>query len=164
MPVHTGRRLRKLRRRREEEDDAVKHQTVDFYLTRPVLLPPKKSPWRILRDSGDEKAFILTTGLSPTAFDYVLDCGFRDAWDTAPIARDDVYAYSEARARQRSLDADGALGLVLHFLNSSMTQFTLQVVFGIVPSVSSRYLRHGLDLLLKVLQTGVPEATIRGRK
>ncbi|KAK9324760.1 hypothetical protein V1517DRAFT_28539 [Lipomyces orientalis] len=173
MPVHSRRRLR---RRREEEDDVIDDAVViaiilgelgtaiarrnRFYLTRPVLVAPKKSPWQILRNSCDEKAFILTTGLSPTTFDYVLDCGFRDAWDKAPVARDDVSAHSEARPHQRSLDADGALGLVLHFLNSSMTQFTLQEVFGIVPSVCSRYLQHGLDILLKVLKSAVPEATI----
>ncbi|KAJ8098904.1 hypothetical protein POJ06DRAFT_144168 [Lipomyces tetrasporus] len=177
MPVDTRRRLQQLRRRREEEEDAIEDAVViaimlealgtanvrrnRFYFTRPVLLSPKKSPWQILRDSCDEKAFfILTTGLSPTTFNYVLDCGFRDAWDKAPVARDDVSAHSEARPHQRSLDADGALGLVLHFLNSSMTQFTLQEVFGIVPSVCSSYLQHGLELLLKVLKTAVPDATI----
>ncbi|KAK9321554.1 hypothetical protein V1517DRAFT_326200 [Lipomyces orientalis] len=84
MPVQ---RLRKLRRCREEEDDVIDDAVVlaiilgelgaangrrnRFYLTRPVLLAPKKSPWQILRNSWDEKAFILTTGLSPTTFDYL---------------------------------------------------------------------------------------------
>ncbi|KAK9374428.1 uncharacterized protein V1513DRAFT_445625 [Lipomyces chichibuensis] len=36
------------------------------YLMRPVLLSPKKSPWQMLRNTCDEKAFILTTRLSPT--------------------------------------------------------------------------------------------------
>ncbi|KAK9342363.1 hypothetical protein V1522DRAFT_373347, partial [Lipomyces starkeyi] len=91
-----------------------------FYLRRNLLFPPDKSPWQMLRDSSDEKAFILTTGLSPTLFEYVLDCGFRDAWNTAPIMRHDVSVHGGTRPSKMSLDADGALGLVLHFLNSSM--------------------------------------------
>ncbi|KAK9243914.1 hypothetical protein V1506DRAFT_508012 [Lipomyces tetrasporus] len=150
MPVGTRRRLQQLRRRREEEEDAIEDAVViaiilealgtanvrrnRVYFTRPVLLSPKRVRGRF---------FVIP----------LLDCGFRDAWDKAPVARDDVSAHSEARPHQRSLDADGALGLVLHFLNSSMTQFTLQEVFGIVPSVCSSYLQHGLELLLKVLKT-----------
>ncbi|KAK9233729.1 hypothetical protein V1525DRAFT_436306, partial [Lipomyces kononenkoae] len=87
-----------------------------FYLTRPVLLWPRLSPWQRLRDSAEDKAFWVQTRL------------------TTPITRDDVSVHGEARRSQRSLDADGALGLVLHFLNSSMAQFTLNEIFGIVPA------------------------------
>ncbi|KAK9482350.1 hypothetical protein V1527DRAFT_21394, partial [Lipomyces starkeyi] len=83
-----------------------------FYLTRPVLISPNKSPWQILYDSCDERAFILTTGLSPAIFNYVLDCGFKQAWDTSTITRSDVSINGQARPSQRSLNADGALGLV----------------------------------------------------
>ncbi|KAJ8098635.1 hypothetical protein POJ06DRAFT_269730 [Lipomyces tetrasporus] len=63
-----------------------------FYFTRPVLLWPSKGPWQMLRDSSDEKAFILTTGISPAIFIYILDSGFRYAWDTTPITREDVWS------------------------------------------------------------------------
>ncbi|KAK9372114.1 uncharacterized protein V1513DRAFT_427908 [Lipomyces chichibuensis] len=64
---------------------------------------------------------------------------FQTRWDTTPITADDVSVQGEARRSQRSLDADGALGLVLHFLNSSMAQFTLNEIFGIVPGFEYKY-------------------------
>ncbi|KAK9244772.1 hypothetical protein V1506DRAFT_507178 [Lipomyces tetrasporus] len=63
-----------------------------FYFTRPVLLWQSKGPWQMLRDSSDEKAFILTTGISPAIFIYILGSGFRHAWDTTPITREDVWS------------------------------------------------------------------------
>ncbi|KAK9357184.1 hypothetical protein V1504DRAFT_465437 [Lipomyces starkeyi] len=66
------------RMRREEEDDVVvvvltltplaSLKVSKNRLTRPVLVSPNNSPWQILRASGDEKAFIITTGLSPAIF------------------------------------------------------------------------------------------------
>jgi hypothetical protein len=158
--------------RNEEEHDAVVIALITailgtssarrnrFYLTRSVLISPNKSLWQILYDSCDEKAFTLTTGLRPAIFSYILDCGFKRVWDESAITRSDVSINGRPRPSQRSLNADGALGLVLHYLNSSMAQFTLQEIFGIVPSVCTRYLRWCLQILLEVLKSSVPEAKI----
>ncbi|KAK9334639.1 hypothetical protein V1521DRAFT_161536 [Lipomyces starkeyi] len=155
---------------REEEDDVVvvvltftllaslKVSRNRCYLTRPVLVSPNNSPWQILRASGDEKAFIITTGLNPAIFNYVLDCGFRHAWDASTITRHDVSDNGKPRPYRRSIDADAVLGLALHYLNSCMAQFTLQEIFGIVASVCTRYIRRGLQILLEILRVRVPEA------
>ena len=52
----------------------------------------------------------------------------------------------------RSLDSDGALGFVLHYLNSTMLESTLQQVFGLIPATVSCYVTFGLDILLEMLR------------
>ena len=84
---------------------------------------------------------------------------FAEAWDSTPIPRNDVAAISKPRAttRHRSLDAAGALGLILHHINSTMADISLQQIFGITPTVCSRYRNFALCLLqatLKRLQSG----------
>jgi hypothetical protein len=58
------------------------------------------------------------------------------------------------------LDAAGALGLALHFVNSTMREISLQQIFALVPSTVSRYIQFSLDILLAVLHQ-IPDARIR---
>jgi hypothetical protein len=48
---------------------------------------------------------------------------------------------------------------MLHYLNSTISLFTLQQVFALVPSVSAQYLIFGLKLLHRTL-LDMPEAKI----
>ena len=58
-----------------------------------------------------------------------------------------------------SLDAEGGLSLVLHWLSSTMQQLSLQQIFTLIPSTVSRYLRFTLSILLNVLRQ-MPDAVI----
>ncbi|KAG2097262.1 uncharacterized protein F5147DRAFT_656396 [Suillus discolor] len=53
------------------------------------------------------------------------------------------------RVEQRSLDAGGALGLILHYLNSTMHQISLQQTFTLIQTTVSWYLSFGLHIHLQ---------------
>ena len=52
---------------------------------------------------------------------------------------------------RRSLDVAGALGLVLHYLASTMHEISLQQIFGLIPSTVTQYLLFLHQILLQVL-------------
>ena len=79
-------------------------------------------------------------GLDVRCFLMVLEAGFLKKWETETIDRSDVNEFGEPRVQRRSLDAAGGLGLVLHFLNSTMPEVALQQIFVLFPSAVSRYL------------------------
>jgi hypothetical protein len=74
------------------------------------------------------------------------------AWDLVPIPRADTSSSGETRLGRRSLDAAGVLGLVLHYLNSTMSLVSLQQIFALIAATVSRYLFFGLNILLSTLQ------------
>jgi len=133
------------------------------YLGRVALLPDPRdgTPWTRLYASYDDRAFITTMGVDTSTFQAILTAGFGDLWYALPIPRTDTNAYGvgHPRAGRRSLDARGGLGLVLHWLSSTMRQLSLQQIFALVPSTVSRYLRFALSVLLKVLRQ-MPGAAI----
>ncbi|KIK03048.1 hypothetical protein K443DRAFT_95757 [Laccaria amethystina LaAM-08-1] len=59
-------------------------------------------------------------GFNVATFHKILDHGFRDFWNTLAIPRHETNVNSRTQLGCRSLDAEGALGLVLHWLNSTM--------------------------------------------
>lgn len=124
------------------------------YLARPNLLPNPRvdTPWRRLYRNGEDRAFITTMGVDTTTFRMILEAGFGLMWYTLPITRPDTHTTGRPRAGRRSLDAEGGLGLVLHWLSSTMRQVSLQQIFALVPSTVSRYLQFALSILLMVLQ------------
>jgi hypothetical protein len=131
------------------------------YLGRMNLLPNPRmgTPWTRLYENHDDRAFITTMGIDTTAFHAILKAGFGQLWCTRPIPRPDMGADIPSRIARRSLDAAGGLGLVLHWLSSTMRQISLQQIFALVPSTVSRYLRFSLSILLKVLRQ-MPHAAI----
>ena len=133
-----------------------------LYLSQPQLLPNPRinTPWQVLYDSQDDRAFITTMGFNVETFGYILTSGFAASWYAMPIHRPNTNPVGDPRPAQRSLDAAGALGLVLHYLNSTMNETSLQQIFAIIPSTMSRYLTFGLQLLFTTLQT-IPEAKIQ---
>ncbi|KAJ7893697.1 hypothetical protein B0H14DRAFT_3666323 [Mycena olivaceomarginata] len=88
-----------------------------------------------------------------------LALGFDLAWNTTPIPRDDAVGSGKVRPGARSLDVSGALGLLLHYLNFTMREISLQQIFALIPSTVSRYITFGLKLLLTTLRT-MPNAAI----
>ena len=86
--------------------------------------------------------------------------GFGTLWLSQPIPCADASTHGEPRPGGRSLDAWGALGLVLHYLNSTMLEISLQQIFALIPTTVSRYITFGLQILLETL-CDLPDATIR---
>ena len=100
------------------------HQLSCLYLCHGQLLPNPciGTPWQALYNSCSDCAFITTMGFDIEIFDYIiiLEAGFMHAWNWSHISRSDSAGVSGACPGGRSLDAPGALGLVLHYLNSTM--------------------------------------------
>ena len=102
-------------------------------------------------------------GLDVATFSLILSAGFEDHWDTLSITREDVAETGFSRPRCRSLDAAGGLGLMLHYLSSTMRETTLQQIFALTPTVVSRYLNFAKRILLLTLKR-LPEARIQWPK
>jgi ABC-type arginine/histidine transport system permease subunit len=73
---------------------------------------------------------------------------FERIWNETPIPCQDVLISSVPR----SLDACGALGLILHYLNSTMLEVSLSQIFAIVPTTVSCYITFTLGILLFTLK------------
>ncbi|EFP90056.2 uncharacterized protein PGTG_15904 [Puccinia graminis f. sp. tritici CRL 75-36-700-3] len=112
--------------------------------------------FRQLRTSRSDRAFVTTKRIDVATFDNLLK-QFATRWDTRTISRGDLNPNGEPQIGRRCLDAPSCLGLVLHWLCSTMAAYTLQQLFAITGLVCSRYLAYGMDLLLEVLQEH-PEA------
>jgi hypothetical protein len=145
--------------RQERIDTQNTHR---LYLCRPQLLPNPRinTPWQALYNSQNDRAFITTMGIDVTTFTSLLTTGFAQRWSETPIPREDVNVGGNTRIKRRSLDAAGALGLVLHYLSSTMHAISLQQIFAIIPSTVTCYLKFSLQLLLLSLHT-IPDARIR---
>ncbi|KAG6847397.1 hypothetical protein H0H93_008476 [Arthromyces matolae] len=133
-----------------------------LYLCRPQLLPNPRiaTPWQTLYDSRSDRAFITTMGFDVATFEYILASGFATHWNWTAIPRSETTSTSAPRPGRRSLDASGALGLVLHYLNSTMREISLQQIFALIPTTVSRYITFGLKIFLRVLRE-IPEAAIK---
>jgi hypothetical protein len=99
-------------------------------------------------------------GFDVETFDHILLAGFAEKYYGNAIPWDDTDKSGTSRPGRRSLDATGALGLVLHYLNSTMRELSLQQIFALVPSTVSRYVRFALDILLETLKA-MPDASIQ---
>jgi hypothetical protein len=107
-----------------------------LYLCRPQLTrnPRGATPWQILYRSRNDQAYITTMGFDVAMFNHILEAGFGVAWNITPIPRADATNTGVTRPGGRSLDASGALGLLLHYLNSTMREISLQQIFALIPS------------------------------
>lgn len=98
-------------------------------------------------------------GFDPSTFQMILDKGFNELWNTTMIPRSDTDSNGLPRAERRSLDAAGALGLVLRYLSSTMLDVSLCEIFALIPVSVYRYITFSLPLLLRVLRR-LPESQI----
>lgn len=113
----------------------------------------------MLYDSQDDWAFITTMGIDTATFQYILGSGFAEGWDGATIPHPDTNLDGEPRLGCHSLTAEGALGLIYHFLSSSMPDTGLQQIFALMPATIARYRAFALCLLLQCLRR-IPEGRI----
>ena len=125
-----------------------------LYLTRLDLLPDPRTdtPWQALYHSRSDRGFITTMGFDAVTFHSILHHGFERLWNETPIPSRNVHPSSTPRVNCHSLDACGALGLILHYLNSTMSEVSLAQVFALVPSTISRYITFALGILLFALR------------
>ena len=123
------------------------------YLTGPKLppMPCHDSAWLRLYHSQNDRAFITMMGFNVATFNWILGAGFNELWNLSPISCTDVTNSASPQTYRKSLDAAGALGLVLHFLGFKMTKTSLQQIFALIPAPCSRYINFGLEILLKSL-------------
>ncbi|KAG8713049.1 hypothetical protein FRC08_013759 [Ceratobasidium sp. 394] len=121
--------------------------------------PRESSPWQAIFNSREDRAYRTTMGVDVATFDFILNAGFRIAWLRHPIPRGDVNTQGLTRPGRRSLDAEGGLGLLLHYLSSTMDETSLQQIFALVPSVLTRYVHFRLSIMVSVLQE-LPDAKI----
>jgi hypothetical protein len=98
-------------------------------------------------------------GLNVAAFNQILSAGFEESWNSTAIPHNDVAGAATPRLYQRSLDAAGALGLVLHFLSSTMPEVSLQQIFALIPTTTSQYINFSFSILLAALHK-IQEASI----
>ncbi|KAI9059360.1 hypothetical protein FKP32DRAFT_1614166 [Trametes sanguinea] len=131
------------------------------YLCRPQLLPEPRCdmPWQVLYASRNDRTYITTMGINTETFDYILSKGFRQRWEQSTIPCTDANPNGLPRLGRRSLNAEGALGLICHHLCSSMSDTALQQIFALVPSTVSRYRNFAQTILCATLRQ-VPEAEI----
>lgn len=77
--------------------------------------------------------------------------GFWHPWDFTPNARSDVNLTGLTTPSQRSLDDEGTLSLPCTIYAAQCKKRSMQLIFAVVPSVLTRYIDFGLDILLAVL-------------
>jgi hypothetical protein len=118
------------------------------YLTNQDIPTPRESAWACLFRSRRDEAFICTMNVNVAGFMDILG-RFEPLYETN--ARGNA-KQREKGGRPRKLDSAGALGLVLHYLNTTMSMKSLHQIFGIGPSTTSRTLRRALKCLLLVLR------------
>lgn len=137
-------------------------QATRRYFTRADLLPSPRhaTPWTAIYENRSDRSFITAFGFDVAAFDFILDNGFSTYWNTRTLSRPDVLSNGIPRLGGRSLEASGALGMVLHWLCSTVQLSTLQMTFALTPTVCDRYLRFSMNALEHTLRR-LPEARIR---
>ena len=133
-----------------------------YYLIKLILPinPQLQSAWQALYQSRNNNTFVVTMGINCHTFDYILQSSFTQYWNMQLIFRDDVKEYTITHLDRCSLDAAGNLILILHYLNSTIAEVTLQQVFSLVPAVCSQYLTFFLHQLLFTLHH-ISEVSIR---
>ncbi|KAG9119718.1 hypothetical protein FRC07_005110 [Ceratobasidium sp. 392] len=113
--------------------------------------PRIESAWQALWHSQDNDGFVVALGMDVATFNYILDSGFRNTWDTSTIPRGGVDPSGFPRLSRRSLDAPGALGLVLCHLRKVSNEMLLQALFAVVPSSLNCYVHFALEILNELL-------------
>lgn len=101
------------------------------YLTRPTLPLIHQSAWRIVINSGDDKALLNTTSFNIEAFVHLQQL-FIPQWNNK---------YHHHHGRSRCMKAVDVLGLVLKYLTSCYRAKELCQIFAQPPAVISRNLR-----------------------
>ena len=113
---------------------------------------PSLSAFRTLYESNNDQALITATGFDHATFSWILE-KFKVLYDSLTpffkIRTDNTS--NDKRGRPRDLDAIGCLGLVLVWTRTKGSYFPLCMMFGIMQSTCSVFLRFGRRILCHVL-------------
>jgi len=140
----------------EEDDSKTKNYGERLgYIPRCALVDPNISPWVKLYASNSERSMITFTGLDYGSFHF-LAIRFEELYNKyTPYSRDGRILIKPIRRyfRPRSLDGRGCLALVLAYGRSRGNINILCMLFGIINTIGSLWIRYGRRLLLKILVT-----------
>lgn len=137
----------------------VFHRNLPLHLRRyrsgcipcPALQPPSDSAWNYLYHSGNNQALITCTGFDFPTFNFMLDL-FQPLYDQlSPHHVSGKIVKKKRNGRPRSLDAMSCLGLVLTWTRMRGSVCHMNMIFGIIVSTSSVFLRFGRRVLCHVL-------------
>ncbi|KAG2049004.1 hypothetical protein BDR06DRAFT_984576 [Suillus hirtellus] len=103
--------------------------------------------WQVLYASHSDHAFITTMRIDVQMFEFILTSGFASLWYHKSITCPDTNSQGIPPLNHCLLNAGGAFGLMLHYLNSTMHKTSLQQIFALIPSTASCYLTSGPILL-----------------
>ena len=109
-----------------------------FYVRKIALPPTNQSAWSYLYHSRDDLSMMTCTGFDYASFNRLHDLLF------PPVPHAD---------HPSTLNTHAKLGLILHYLNSSMMQKTLCQIFSATESIISRDLNYMLKFLGEKLPT-----------
>jgi hypothetical protein len=112
-----------------------------YYLLRPAIVDPRKSPWKKLYENADATSFLHMTGLTREAFWALLDYIF-DVEDIVLCCR---------HGQPCSMGPDGYLGLLLFYLGSTVNNEHLCLIFELTPSDCSRAINWMLQKTVRLL-------------
>ncbi|KAG2048889.1 hypothetical protein BDR06DRAFT_984583 [Suillus hirtellus] len=107
-----------------------------LYLCCAHLLPDphQNTPWQVLYASHNDHVFITIMGIDVLTFKFILTSGFASLWYHKSITHPDTNLQGIPHLNSHSLDAGGALSLVLHYLNSTIHETSLQQIFALIPA------------------------------
>ena len=91
-------------------------------------------------------------GIDTQIFQVILDASFKHRWNSTAIPCTDTNINGEPRLGAHSLNAAGGLGFYLHYLQSSMREVGLQLIFALIPSTINHYLTFTHQTLLHTLK------------
>jgi hypothetical protein len=103
-----------------------------------------------MQSVGNDRAFTTVMGIDVATFES-LPVPFNLAWSGTKIPRANVNSNGAPQLYHRSLNSAGGLALLLHWISSTMSGYTLQQIFSITAAVCSRDLLHSQNCLLAVL-------------
>jgi hypothetical protein len=111
------------------------HAQTQLYLTCPELLihPQGRTPWQVLYHRNNDHAFITIMGLNVQTFYLLLESRFQESWESQPILQVDANSHCQSWLQAQSLDVVGSLGLILHYLTSTIPETALQQIFALIP-------------------------------
>lgn len=147
----------------EDEDEDLLRRERPGYIPRIALVDPNLSPWVKLYASNSDRSMITFTGLNYASFHFIA-IRFEALYNKyTPYSRDGRVRIKPTRGRYfrpRSLDSRACLALVLAFGRSRGNINLICMLFGVIKTVGSLWIRFGRRLLLKILW-GIPSSRVR---
>lgn len=132
------------------------------YLRNNSLTSPQQSSLRRLLDGKDNKAYILTMGVSVAMFEHLHDEGFREFYlheFTKQTKKERAAEPANGGGRPQRLSTKEALAATLLYMRNECTYDPISILAGAGPAVTCRVINAGLVALLATLNL-IPDAEV----